>query len=306
MAFRFPNYPAVDIFCQNRSQESPTLLCSRDLGIHATALDDLERRGHQFLYVRTGDFKQVSETLYESLEDIVVDPSVPCAQRFSILQSAIAMEVEVAFQQTDNSRLISLASQVGSQLTKLLTESPIVPQELFDMARHDLCTFVHITNVTAYAVVLARQLGINDSKEIEKIAAGAMLHDLGKRFIPDKILAKPGRLTPEERQIIESHPLLGYRELSQGKELDFGQLMMVYQHHERADGTGYPVGIPEEEIHPWAKILSVVDVFDAITAKRPYRKPTTPSEALLYLAENAKTQFSPEVVLCWISTFQQN
>jgi len=79
----------------------------------------------------------------------------------------------------------------------------------------------------------------------------------------------------------------------------FEQLMMAYQHHERFDGKGYPVGIAADEIHPWARMLAVVDVFDAMTGMRPYRKPATAQEAMDYIRQNAGTHFDPEVVECW-------
>jgi HD-GYP domain-containing protein (c-di-GMP phosphodiesterase class II) len=305
-ALRVSNFPSVDIFCKNAHQPIPQLLCSKTLNSQADALANLEDRGHQFLYVRKSDFKQVSHALYNSLEEIVNDQTVPCTQRYSILQTAVAVEVEVAFRRTDCNRLMNLATKIGTQIAKLLTDSPVVLHELFDIAQHDVCTFTHITNVAAYAVVLAQQLGIKDIQELNKIAAGAMLHDVGKRFIPQGVLTKPGKLTLAEKKIIESHPTLGYRELCMRKKLEWSQLMMVYQHHEWVDGTGYPVGILEEEIHPWAQLLAVVDVFDAMTAIRPYREPISSSDALLYISENAKTQFSPEAVLCWISAFLQS
>jgi len=81
---------------------------------------------------------------------------------------------------------------------------------------------------------------------------------------------------------------------------------MVYQHHERIDGRGYPVGITGEEIHPWAKILAVVDVFDAMTGSRPYRRPATAHDALEYIRKSSGTQFDPEVVECWHAALTTN
>ena len=169
------------------------------------------------------------------------------------------------------------------------------------MARHDFNTFTHVTNVASYCVMLAKKLGINDDNELRKIATAAILHDLGKRFIPSRILTKTTKLTPEEREIVESHPTRGYVELCEKSELDFGQLMMVYQHHEHMDGTGYPVGVLKDEIHPWARMLAVVDVFDTMTAKRPEGRPATAEQVLDFQRQQAGTQFDREVVECWIS-----
>jgi HD-GYP domain-containing protein (c-di-GMP phosphodiesterase class II) len=128
-----------------------------------------------------------------------------------------------------------------------------------------------------------------------------MLHDVGKRFIPSAILHKDGQLSPEEREMLETHPLRGYVELCDRPGLEFGQLMMVYQHHERIDGGGYPVRILGDEIHPWAKMLSVINVFDGMTAKRGQVRPAKLENVLDYQRQQAGTQFDPEVVKCWIS-----
>jgi HD-GYP domain-containing protein (c-di-GMP phosphodiesterase class II) len=132
-----------------------------------------------------------------------------------------------------------------------------------------------------------------------------MLHDIGKRFIPASILTKPARLDPAERAIVELHPIRGYEELQHRPDLSFGQLMMVYQHHERIDGTGYPVGIQGDEIHPWAKLAAVVDVFDAMTGNRPYRRPASVKFALNYIHQNLGTHFDSEAGQCWISAMSE-
>ena len=115
-----------------------------------------------------------------------------------------------------------------------------------------------------------KKMGITDDNELRKIATAAILHDLGKRFIPSTNPHQDRAAQyAEEREMVESHPTRGYVELYEKSDLEYGQLMMVYQHHERIDGTGYPVRVLQDEIHPWARMLAVVDVFDTMTAKRP-------------------------------------
>ena len=133
------------------------------------------------------------------------------------------------------------------------------------------------------------------------MATAAILHDLGKRFVPAKILTKIGPLDAEERDILESHLRRGYAELYEKSDLDFGQLMMVYQHHEHVDGTGYPVRVLKGEIHPWARMLTIVDVFDSLTARRPNHVPATPQSVFEYQRQQAGARFDGEFVECWIS-----
>ena len=100
------------------------------------------------------------------------------------------------------------------------------------------------------------------------------------------------------------HPTLGLNQVAFRKDLVEGQLMMIYQHHERLDGNGYPVGVTGAEIHPWAKICAVVDVFEAITSHRPYRSPMDKSRAIDVLNQDCGLAFDPEVLACWVKITQ--
>jgi HD-GYP domain-containing protein (c-di-GMP phosphodiesterase class II) len=102
------------------------------------------------------------------------------------------------------------------------------------------------------------------------------------------------------------HPILGFRKLAHRPELNEGQLMMAYQHHERIDGRGYPVGCVGSEIHPWAKLCSVVDVFEAVTSRRPYRQPLSRSKALELQERESGTAFDAEMLKCWKSVIQSS
>ena len=303
--FRTAVAPQIDLYCPAEDNVQPRLLASRELGITDAQIGEMAKREVSSLFVRKGDFERASANLLESLEEIVADRSYPAEQRFQVLQSTIAMEVEKSFRFTDCNRFVALADRVGTQITNLVDQGPIAPLELFAVAEHDTTTFIHVTNVAAYAVMLAQALTISDEDEQRQIAVGALLHDIGKRSIPRDVLASPSRLTIEQREVMEKHPRIGYVELCGRDDLSFGQLMMVYQHHEWVDGSGYPVGVVGDEIHPWARLLAVVDVFDAVTASRPYRTGMDLSDALELLNDGVDSQFDSEVVKCWTSLFHQ-
>ena len=294
-------HATVDLFVQYEPHSSPVLYHRAGCPLESEQLLGLAEASVQNVYVRNEDFQQFGSHLLESVDSLMVDKPVPGAERFAVLQLALAMEIERTSRLIDCGPYVSLADKVGRELTSLLSASNVLPRDLFRLARHDFNTFTHVTNVAAYSVVLAERLGLCSGDDLDQLATAAILHDLGKRFIPSEILTKPARLDPEERAIIESHPQRGYEELCERPGLTHDQLMIVYQHHERIDGTGYPVGIQGDEIHPWARMLSVVDVFDAMTGSRPYRRPATAHEAMSYIRQNAGTQFDPEVVQCWTS-----
>ena len=158
----------------------------------------------------------------------------------------------------------------------------------------DAYTRGHSERVAEFAVAIARAMGL-DAEQVALIQNAALLHDIGKIGIRDEILNKPGRLSPEDRRIIEKHPLLGDVILEPLRFLEKVQ-GLVRHHHERFDGSGYPDGLAGEEIPLPARIVAVADAFDAMTSRRPYRKAMSVEEAIRELRDNAGTQFDPRIV----------
>jgi len=152
----------------------------------------------------------------------------------------------------------------------------------------------HTQRVTEMTLRLARELGCTD-EEILHIRRGALLHDMGKMGIPDEILQKPGPLTEEEWMIMRRHPQYAYQMLSPISYLNQA-LIIPYYHHERWNGSGYPHGLKGEEIPLFARLFAVVDVWDALSSDRPYRKRIPPKEVFEYLEKESGQLFDPFIV----------
>lgn len=157
----------------------------------------------------------------------------------------------------------------------------------------------HSERVTFMATRLALAVGMS-AAEITHIRLGAQLHDLGKIGIPDAILLKPGPLTDEERTIMKEHVRLGYEVL---KDIEYlgPALDVVLHHHEKWDGTGYPDGLKGDEIPIGARIFAIVDVWDALSSDRPYRRGETRSVVRTYLADQSGKHFDPKILECFLS-----
>lgn len=300
------NYASVPLYLWDGSSERVVLFREADVELDTARLEELIASRSESLCLRTNDFQDACSHLLASLSDVVADESLSPAERFQVMQTAVGFEVERTLKAIEPDNYIDLVSNVGTHIAQLVVETDLLPDELFAIARHDSQTFTHVTNVAGYATMLAERLGISDTAELDEIAVGAMLHDIGKRSIPAAILKKTGRLTDEERATIQSHPLLGYQELVGRSDVTHAQRLMVYQHHEHVDGNGYPVKVSESEIHPWARLLAVVDVFDALTGSRPYRQPIGFYEAAEVVLELAGTQFDKEMAKCWASAIKKN
>jgi len=295
----------ADIYLRHASHAEPVLYCRAGDSVATDHLYGLAEAGVQHVYVTVGDFDSLGPKLLGTVKSFINRETIPAAERFGMLQLAASLEIEHAAQLLDCGKFIDVAREVGRQIVGLLNTSVVLPHDMFRIARHDYSTFTHITNVACFAVILLERLGYCGREDFDRVATGAILHDVGKRFIPAAILTKRGKLESHERDIIESHPLRGYEQLYGRPGIDFDQLMMVYRHHERQDGSGYPVKILAEEIHPWAQALAVVDVFEAMTGRRPYRRPSPAAEVLSYLESQAGPHFKPEIVACWSSAMRE-
>jgi putative nucleotidyltransferase with HDIG domain len=159
----------------------------------------------------------------------------------------------------------------------------------------DQVTHGHIRRVQVYAVGLAQALGVADEPTLKGIEAGALLHDTGKIAVPEHILNKPGKLSPQEYEKMKTHVTVGADILS-GIDFPYPVIPYVRHHHENWNGTGYPDGLEGEAIPLGARILSVVDCFDALTSHRPYRRALTTEAALDILRERSGSMYDPRVV----------
>jgi putative nucleotidyltransferase with HDIG domain len=167
----------------------------------------------------------------------------------------------------------------------------------------DDVTHSHVRRVQTYAVSLARALSIEDEPTIKAIEAAALLHDTGKLGVPEHILNKPGSLTPAEFEQMKRHVDIGADILSL-VDFPFPVVPIVRCHHENWDGTGYPRGVRGEDIPIGARILSVVDCFDALTSDRPYRRRLTDQAAIDILLERRGRMYDPRVVDMFISIYK--
>ncbi|MFZ2853812.1 MAG: HD domain-containing phosphohydrolase [Rhodocyclaceae bacterium] len=162
------------------------------------------------------------------------------------------------------------------------------------IAKRDADTDAHNYRVTCYAVTLAEAVGVG-KETITELVLGAFLHDVGKIGIPDRILLKPGKLTVEEFEVMKTHALLGIEIVADNPWLE-GAALTIRYHHERFDGKGYPDGLRGVAIPRVARVFAIVDVFDALTSERPYKKPMTLAEALAIIEKDSGRHFDPEVV----------
>ena len=237
-------------------------------------------------------------SLQQGAYDFVQKPVAP-AQLSATLERAAKYRRLVLENKRYQAHLEDMVREKNAALSRALDQATdsyqFTLEAMADMLdTREKRTGAHSKRVARMAVVLARKMGAS-LEEIEFIGTGALLHDIGKVGIPDAILLKEGPLTPEEREIMKTHPHLGYNIIKAGPGLEPAS-EIVLAHQERYDGTGYPRGLKGEEICLGARIFAVVDTYDAIRSDRPYSKGRSAAAALAEIVRNAGTQFDPAVV----------
>ena len=257
--------------------------------------------GVQSVFIRVADRRQYRRELEQRLQGFVADPDVSLDQASSIAYDAavgVVEEVLAEFDlQTHNERL----ENVSRSVVALVLREQGAFSHLYAASKHDFCTATHMVNVATWMVPLANFMGCDDRERLSAICKAGLVHDIGKVHIPDSILNKKEDLSEDEWALIRRHPTDGRRDLQQSGETDPLILEVTSQHHERLDGSGYPLGLKGDQINPVSSLCSVIDSFDAMTAVRPYmQNPLSVSRALNLLSQGATEQrYDSQVVIGW-------
>ncbi|AJY75676.1 HD-GYP domain-containing protein [Paenibacillus beijingensis] len=184
-------------------------------------------------------------------------------------------------------------------LNDLITREDVLVS-LSDIHVTDAYLFQHSVNVAVLAGVMGIAKGYN-RQQLEELGIGAMLFDIGMTQVPKELLNKKGDLTPQEKEMVQRHTVLGYDLIRKQHDISLLSAHCALQHHERYDGTGYPRQVGKDAIHMYAQIVGLADVYTALTSARPYRKRYTPSEAIEYLFAAGGTHFNLDLIKLFCS-----
>jgi len=190
------------------------------------------------------------------------------------------------------------------QLYPVINSGEIIISIIKMLEIHDMYTKGHSENVANLAMALSQELNLSPSDCKQAYWAG-LVHDIGKILIPDAILNKAGKLTPQEYDIIKMHPVWGYETLKNSGRLK-AIAKIVLHHHERWDGRGYPNGLNDHDIPQLSRIITIVDAWDAMCSKRSYKAPLDVESALREMQENSGEQFDPVLVKTFIKMMEEN
>ncbi|MDW8801902.1 HD-GYP domain-containing protein [Clostridium sp. A1-XYC3] len=248
--------------------------------LNISYINRIRQSGFYYIYIEDKD-----------LEDIKYDRNIE-----NLKQTTLKRLPNMFHSIIDGNRTkIEESLRVIEELTSYIIEEGDINTNLYEVIKYDNYTYVHSIDTGIMSIFLAKMLNLKISS-IKEIGISSILHDIGKIVVPSEIINKKGRFTKEEFEEVKKHPVYGYRILKNAGIKNNNILAGVIEHHERVDGTGYPFGVKGGNINQHAKIISLCDVFTAISADRCYRSRFKPNEAYEYILCNVNTMFDRDIV----------
>jgi len=283
-------------------REGDTLVpvCPKGGALGRADLDAWQRDGMAVRYVDTSEHRAYQSFAQATMDRLGDRQDLPTARKAELCYRVTRELVKDAVDSCGVESVVGdRRRQWTENLVALICADEAAVHGMLSMLSHDYYTYTHMVNVSVMVTSLAYRLGDRDPDRLKMLAGGGLLHDVGKLRISPDVLNKTGRLTPDECEEIRSHPGLGLSVLVDRKDVRPQELLMVQQHHEKLDGSGYPSGLVRSEISVEAQMTTVVDIYDALTCKRPYRPAMSAAKAMAILDDEAAAKINPDMLAAW-------
>lgn len=234
------------------------------------------------------------------------DKNLPVSERSKVVHD-YSREMMKNILESPTPENIAATKDGVAEIVDIIMNENETCESLTKIVSHDFYTYTHSVNVGIKSVLLAKEFyGDSSTHDMHELGAGFFLHDIGKVNISTEIINKRGRLSESEMDEMRRHPDESKKILTNTNHLNKEFEVIVMQHHERDDGTGYPLGLKGFEIHPYASICCLADVYDALTGKRSYKVAKTPAEALEIMTKQMSNHFNRDMLNKFIAIFERS
>ena len=271
---------------QTIADRADRVLIARGTVLDEYHIDSMKKMGVTGVYIRTGVIEEkhegnepvITAQVQQQIDKVKIEDRARVHLSESV-KKRVAEGVQYLYRDTESTGFVDMTRSITDDLMKAIEDNEAIAVDISALKVSDEYTFKHSVDVATMSMIVSRQYGLPD-EQIYEIGISGLLHDIGKSKIPNEILNKAGKLTDEEFALIKQHSLLGYQILKDKPELSNAIKLGVLQHHEKINGSGYPMGATEDKIHIFAKIIAVADIYDALVTERPYKKAFTPRDAV--------------------------
>jgi cyclic di-GMP phosphodiesterase len=241
-----------------------------------------------------------------ALREAIHDKKLPPEKKSKVVYQC-SLDLVTRLFEDPKSENIREAKAGIAEIADLIISDDATSTALLEITSYDYYTYTHSVNVGVFSLLLAKSLlSGSGAHNMHELGAGFFLHDIGKVRVDPAIINKPGKLSDDEMAIMRTHPDQGYAILSETHQLTEECRIIVSQHHERQDGTGYPRKLKGEEIHLYGRICSIADVYDALTAERSYKKKMDTFRALQLMKEQLLNHFHKDIFEAFVLLFARS
>ncbi len=274
------------------------LYCRGDSIFESEKREMLLEKNIRRLFIKKNDQQKYFEYLESNFQDIISDSRISPDEKTGIVHNVATYLVKDLFKdpQTGN---VNRTKEFAYNMVDYILQDCHAAHSLLKIAVHEYYTYTHSVNVASVGTLFGKNIGLGNDV-LRNLCAGILLHDVGKTRISTDILNKNGKLTKEEFEKIKEHPELGVEVLKETGCILEHEYIVTLQHHENHDGTGYPYGLRKSEIDDCGKIARIIDVYDALTSKRPYSDAIRPFKALVEMKEKMLNCFDKELFIDFI------
>ena len=294
-SFRRDVNPEFDLYIRPGDQDKALLYCQQGTKFDRELRIRLSRNKVENLYIRKGDQKRYLRHLADQLPRILSDEGLAAERKCAILYDSAQAVMEEVFE----GNLTRSGVEQGKDIVKLTIEfmssDEFVLSQLLRKMSADYYLYTHSINVVAYSVALAQKAGYSDKATLRELAHGALLHDVAEYGRDAKLEQKDDILSELEWGEVRDHPRKGVEMLSQAGNLGEIALDIVLHHHEKLDGTGYPDGLKGDAISLWVRMVTIADIFDALTTERHHREARTSFDALKLMSNEMKEELDEDL-----------
>ncbi len=241
------------------------------------------------VYIVDANKDRYQKYIEKNLPKILTDPAIKEEKKASILYETSTELVKDVLANPTYGENIQRSKDLVANTMEFILKGREAFHNLLKLTSFDYYTYTHSVNVCTFAIALAQEIGLTEKAELHELGVGALLHDVGKSRISDRILNKRAPLNPTELEIMKRHPQMGVELLTKTDEIAQTSYYPVLQHHERGDRNGYPNGITLKEMHIFSQIVAICDTFDAMTTERVYQGAidTFPALKIMFSMDNA-------------------
>lgn len=259
-------------------------LVTRGAVLNEYIIDSLLKLGIMSVYIQDGEISPeeenivISPTAQKNIEKLYTEDRAKVSLSNSV-RERISHGIQSIYNNTDDASLVDTTRSITNDLMNAIDSNDAIAIDIGELKTCDEYTFKHSVDVATISMILAKHQGLS-KQEVFEIGVTGLMHDVGKTKVPLEILNKPGKLDDDEFEIMRQHSVYGYRIVQSRPDFSTAVALGVLQHHEKINGSGYPMKIVESQISPFAKILSVADIYDALITERPYKQAFSQRDAV--------------------------